>query len=224
MRRDIAIVIPALNEARTIGKIVADLVSSALVIVVDDGSTDGTGDIAREAGAVVVRHPVNRGYERAIESGFSHAAETGALHAITIDADGQHPSELIGEYIAAIDGGAGLVLGVRDRFQRLGEHVFSWVGRILFGVTDPMCGMKAYRLADYRVLGHFDSYGSVGTELMLHALSRGAAARQIAIVTRDRADTPRFDKALRANWRIIRAAMIAVLRYGFRARRRSGTA
>lgn len=213
MRDDLAIIIPALNEAATIGRVVESLGGIGRVIVVDDGSGDETGTIARGKGAEVVRHETNRGYDGALGSGFARADELGCTHAITLDADGQHPADRIAEYLAALDDGADLVLGVRDRLQRFGEHVFAWAARWRFGIRDPLCGMKGYRMTLYRALGHFDSYGSIGTELMLHAAANGARIKQIPLETRDREDAPRFDRLLRANWRILRAMVIGLLRY-----------
>ena len=213
MRDDLAIIIPALNEAATIGRVVGSLGNIGKVIVVDDGSSDATGDIAREMGAEVVRHETNRGYDGALDSGFARAAELGCAYAITLDADGQHPVERIAEYLAALDGGADLVLGIRDRLQRFGEHAFAWTARLRYGIRDPLCGMKGYRMALYRELGHFDSYRSIGTELMLHAAANGAAIVQIPLDTREREDAPRFGRLLRANLRILRAMAIGLSRF-----------
>ncbi|HWK10388.1 MAG TPA: glycosyltransferase family 2 protein, partial [Vicinamibacterales bacterium] len=86
----VAIVIPACNEADVIGEVVAALAASAPwheIILVDDGSRDGTGDRARAAGATVVTHPYNKGNGAAVKSGIRRA--TGDFILI-IDGDGQH--------------------------------------------------------------------------------------------------------------------------------------
>lgn len=214
MRADLAIVIPALNEAATIGEVVEGLAGSGRVIVVDDGSSDGTGTIAGRAGAEVVRHAVNRGYDGAIDSGFARAAELGCEYVITLDADGQHPGELVAAFVDALENGADMVLGVRDRLQRFSERVFAALTRLAYGIRDPLCGMKGYRIGLYRSLGHFDRYGSIGTELMLHGVRGGATVVQVPLETRERQDAPRFDRLLRANWRILRAAFIGLTGIG----------
>ena len=224
MRSDLAIIIPALNEAATIGSIVASLTGTGHVIVVDDGSSDRTGDIARAQGASVVTHAVNRGYDGALNSGFARAAELDCAYAITLDADGQHPAEKIGEFVGALDQGADLVLGVRDRMQRFGESAFAILTRARFGIGDPLCGMKGYRMALYHSRGHFDSYGSIGTELMLFAAANGAKIVQIPLESRERAGAPRFDRLLRANLRILCAAFIGMTRFGVGRRVARGAA
>ncbi|WP_102141713.1 glycosyltransferase family 2 protein [Mycobacterium hubeiense] len=89
---DVWIVVPAFNEASVIGDVISDVRSVfAHVVCVDDGSRDGTGDIALRAGAHVVRHPVNLGQGAAIQTGVEYARrQPGAQVFVTFDADGQH--------------------------------------------------------------------------------------------------------------------------------------
>ena len=209
-RSRVAIVVPALNESRTIGAVVTGALRSGTPIVVDDGSTDDTGDRARAAGATVVRHDANRGYDGALNSGFARAAEIGCEYVITLDADGQHDPSIIDRFIAALDGGADVAVGIRHRRQRIGESLFAMIARVRWGLRDPLCGMKAYRVDVYRELGHFDSYGSIGTELALFAAKRGKRIVQIPLTTRDRADAPRFGRRFSANMRILRAMILGM--------------
>ena len=204
-------VIPALNESATIAAVVAGAVRYGVPIVVDDGSTDDTGAHAEAAGATVVRHPVNRGYDAAINSGFIRAAELDCAYVITLDADGQHDPTTVATFISALVAGADVVVGIRDRRARIGESLFAIAATARFGMRDPLCGMKAYRLEVWKELGHFDSYGSVGTELALFAARRGKKIAQLPVPTRDRADAPRFGRRFRANQRILRALWIGLI-------------
>jgi len=202
-RHRIAVIIPALNESRTVGAVVANAARYGRAVVVDDGSGDDTGAQAAAAGAEVVRHSVNRGYDGALDSGFARAAALGCEYAITMDADGQHNPDILDRFIAALDAGADVVIGRRDRRQRLAEHVFAWVAAAKWGIADPLCGMKGYRMETYRALGHFDCCGSIGTELALHAARAGRTVVQLDVNTRDRSDAPRFDSRFSANKRIL---------------------
>lgn len=209
-RSEVAIVIPAYNEEGTIASVVASVARFGLPVVVDDASTDRTQEAAAGAGAVVVRQSRNGGYDQALNAGFRKASELGAVYVVTFDADGQHPAELIGAFVNALRDSSAVVFGVRPQPARLAERVFGWYCRARFGVRDPLCGMKGYRMSVHSERGYFDSYGSIGTELALHAVKNGCAFSQIAVPIGERADRPRFGRALRANLRIVRAMLLSV--------------
>ena len=84
-----AIVIPAYNEADSIAAVVKAVLAYGTPIVVDDGSSDDTGALATNAGALVVRQEINRGYDAALARGFAKADEIGADIVVSADADGQ---------------------------------------------------------------------------------------------------------------------------------------
>lgn len=89
----IFIVIPAYNEEKTIGAVLKELQSKyANIIVVDDGSSDKTGEIAADCGVIALTHIVNRGQGAALQTGIAYALQTGADVIVTFDADGQHDS------------------------------------------------------------------------------------------------------------------------------------
>jgi len=210
-RSRIAVVIPALNESATIYPIVQAAGKYAVSVVVDDGSTDDTAAQAKKAGAIVVYHDKNYGYDAALNTGFKKAAEIGCEIIITLDADGQHDPSLIQQFIDAIDGGADVVCGVRSERQRIAENIFSWYTTALFGINDPLCGMKAYRTYIYRLLGHFDSHGSIGTELLLYAAKNRFYIAQIPFIVKDRTGKSRFGQVIIGNYKIIRAILISIM-------------
>ena len=211
-RSRVGIVIPALNESATILSVVEMAGKYGIPIVVDDGSTDDTAELAKQAGAVVVSHEQNHGYDAALHTGFEKAARLGSEVIITLDADGQHDPSLIQMFIDRIDAGVDVVVGIRSRRQRFAEHLFAWYTRLRFGIKDPLCGMKAYRTVVYETLGHFDSYGSIGTELMIFAAKTGCRLDQIPFAVRERKGQSRFGRALVGNCKIIRAMVLSVWR------------
>ena len=211
-RPDLAIVIPALNEARTIGRVIEMARNHGTVFVVDDGSTDGTGDIARAAGAVVVRHDTNHGYEATLHDGCAAAVEAGARAMVTIDADGEHDPELLATFRRLlIDENIPLVLGVRPARPRIAETLMGLIFRWRYGISDALCGMKGYHAELFRQNGGFDHVKGVGTELAVQSIRRGSAFREIPVTGAQRADRPRFGKALQANIRIIHS-LVRVMR------------
>ena len=92
---EIIALIPGYNEARFIGDVVKAAAHHIPVIVIDDGSSDGTGGVAALAGAKVLAHTRNQGKGKALLTGFDYAISRGVDAAITLDADGQHdPDEI----------------------------------------------------------------------------------------------------------------------------------
>jgi glycosyltransferase involved in cell wall biosynthesis len=210
-RSQIGIVIPALNESATIESVVRAAGVYGLPIVVDDGSDDNTSAIARDAGAVVVTHPDNCGYDCALNTGCKKAAELGVELIITMDSDGQHDPALITIFSDMIDAGADVVVGIRNHRARFSEHLFAWYTNHRFGIKDPLCGMKAYRKSVYESLGHFDSYGSIGTELMIHAAKNSYQIRQTPVEIRARQGESRFGQIVSANYKIMNALLLTFL-------------
>jgi polyprenyl-phospho-N-acetylgalactosaminyl synthase len=110
------IVIPAFNEAAVIGEVVADVRSVFdHVVCVDDGSRDGTGEIARRAGAHLVRHPINLGQGAAIQTGVEFARSQPGAHVFaTFDADGQHRVKDVAAMVERLSAGdVDIVIGTR---------------------------------------------------------------------------------------------------------------
>ena len=211
-RLKLAIVIPALNEENTIGTIVESILTHGIAIVVDDGSCDNTAKVAKDAGAIVVRHPYNLGYDGALNSGFEKAISMSCDVILTFDADGQHSVALIDDFLSEIDRGADVVVGIRNRRARLSEIIFSWISTKLWNIKDPQCGMKAYRSSVYNRLGYFDSYGSIGTELCIFAAKNNFEIAQVPFEVNERVDEPRFGGSLSANWKVFRAIAFGILK------------
>lgn len=151
------IVIPAYNEASAIDEVVRGATRIAdHVIVVDDGSKDGTSDVASRAGALVVRHVVNRGVGGATGTGLQAALSVGADAIVTMDADGQHRAEDAAELFKRLEAGdIDFVNGSRLKGRKQGSGdmplrrvIYNTIANILtwalFGVwvTDSQCGLR----------------------------------------------------------------------------------
>jgi glycosyltransferase involved in cell wall biosynthesis len=181
----VAIVVPALNESEVIAGVVTCISVYGKAIVVDDGSSDNTGQLAQEAGAIVISHEINRGYDKALASGLEKAVADAFDFAITVDGDGQHESANIETILFELLDGADLVVGIRDRLQRYSESLFSLLARMLWGVSDPLCGMKGYRISKLKSVNSLHSYSSIGTELTIRAVRSGWDIRQVPVEKTD---------------------------------------
>jgi glycosyltransferase involved in cell wall biosynthesis len=128
------ILIPCYEGARTIGDVVLRAKAHGPVLVVDDGSTDGSGNLAEQAGATVLRHPVNRGKGAALATGFAFACRAYADAVVTLDADGQHDPDEIPKLLEAHRAEPrALIIGVRSfaaedmpRRSRIGNRISTW--------------------------------------------------------------------------------------------------
>lgn len=208
----VAIVIPAFNESEAIVSVVTAVSVYGRVIVVNDGSADNTGQLALGAGAIVVEHEFNRGYDMALATGLAKAVEEAFDFAITLDGDGQHQPTDIETILYELLSGADLVVGIRNRFQRFSEGLFSVLAKLLWGISDPLCGMKGYRTSKLESVDSLHSYPSIGTELVIRAVRSGWNIRQIPVTTRDRKDRSRFGEGAYANWVISKAMLMGIFR------------
>jgi glycosyltransferase involved in cell wall biosynthesis len=180
-------VLPAYNEAETVAEVIASLRRHAPmfeVLVVDDGSTDKTRDIARAAGAMVLRHPFNLGIGGAVQSGFVFARERGYDYVIQVDADGQHCPDQIGKLMMAMreDPTLDMVCGsrfmTRDRkypapvSRRTGIHIFAFILSRLVGqrISDPTSGFRLYNRRGIALFArdYPHDYPEVEAVLMVH--------------------------------------------------------
>lgn len=211
MTEKIIAVIPAYNEEKTIGTVVNGLKKFPIeIIVVDDASTDRTGEIAGKQGAIVVTHDANMGYDKTISDGFQEAIQRNPTIIFTFDADGQHLPDDVPKVLMPIQNGeAEVVIGVRPHKQRLSEMLFSLYTKRRIGISDPLCGVKAYSVKAYETVGYFDNLNSIGTELLFNCHTRGFRIKEVAIRMKKRQDKPRFGRVFIANFKIL-LAMIKI--------------
>ena len=188
----VAIVIPAYQAAATVASVVTKARAVAPVYLVDDGSTDGTGDVGRGTGATLLTHTANRGKGAALATGIAAALAAGAEVMVTLDADGQHPPTEIPRLLTPIvDGRADLVLGARERSAAmpLGRRFTNWISARLAtriagqGVADAQTGFRAFtRSVAERVRPAEDRY-EYETAFLLGACDAGFRVTCVAIPT-----------------------------------------
>jgi Glycosyl transferase family 2 len=200
-RGKIAIVIPAYNEAENIGHVLDRMPAQVCgaetsVLVVDDGSHDGTGDEAAKHGAIVARHVINRGGGAALRTGYRLMVESGAEIVVTLDADGQHlPSEMELLVRPVLDGEVDVAHGSRVLGQAESNHFARELGIVFFNrvvsfitrthVTDCSNGYRAVRttVLPQLVLRQEQFHTS---EFMIEAIKRGIPAKEIPITVEQR--------------------------------------
>jgi len=200
-RGRVAILVPAYNEAENIGHVL-DLIPAEVcgmqtaVLVVDDGSRDGTGDVAAEHGAIVARHVINRGGGAALRTGYRLMVDSGAEVVVTLDADGQHlPSEMGRLVEPVLDGEVDVAHGSRVLGRADRNHFARELGIVFFNrlvslitrthVTDCSNGYRAVRttVLPQLVLRQEQFHTS---EFMIEAIKRGIPAKEVPITVERR--------------------------------------
>ncbi len=171
-------VIPCLNEQEAIGDVVARVRHFLpAVVVVDDGSADRTGQIAKVAGATVLRHETTAGKGAALRTGWQHARGKGAAWSLNLDGDGQHSPDDIPQFLECADRtAAALVAGNRmtntTGMPWLRRQVNVWMSRrlsILAGhsMPDTQCGFRLMNLASWSELHPAANHFEIESEIML---------------------------------------------------------
>ncbi|HSL23017.1 MAG TPA: glycosyltransferase family 2 protein [Vicinamibacterales bacterium] len=190
----VSVLIPAYDEAAVIGDVVARVRAAGPwreVIVIDDGSTDGTSERACAAGATVIRHPYNKGNGAAVKSGIRRAMGEFIL---IVDADGQHQPEdarrlveLLGDYDLVIGARAPETQATVGR--RAGNTLLNWLAGYLTGTTIPdlTSGFRAARRSALREFIHLLPNGfSTPTTTTMAFLKAGYSVRFVPVEARPR--------------------------------------
>ncbi len=195
------VIVPAWNERRNIVHTIAEIREASEdydVVVVDDGSVDGTGDAARDAGATVLTLPFNLGVGGAMRTGFTYAQRMGYGRAIQVDADGQHNPADIARVLAGLES-ADISIGAR--FSDVGDYAgrgprrwamvvlarfVSLVARVR--LTDVTSGFRAAgpRAIDQYVAYYPAEYLGDTLDSLIAALHSGLTVTQVPVAMRPR--------------------------------------
>jgi glycosyltransferase involved in cell wall biosynthesis len=205
----VSIVIPCLNESATVGACVhvardalASLDEHGEVIVVDNGSSDGSPELAEAAGARVLREP-RRGYGRAYLTGFAAARGD---YLVMGDADLTYDFNDAARFVAELDAGADLVIGNRMGSIRPGAMpwLHQYVGNPLMtrlvqrlyrtDIGDVWCGMRAFRREAYDAIGLTSNGMEFALQMIVRSTQRGLDVREIPIVLHPRGGESKLDK------------------------------
>ncbi len=192
---EITIGIPAYNEEKNISVIIQKLQKiTNKIIVCDDGSTDSTGDIAKEMGASVIQHEKNLGYGAAIRSIFLKAREEKSELLITMDSDGQHRIEDIKTIVEPLKNGqADLVIGSRflnndgknvPKYRKVGIKILTKLANTSMeqNITDSQSGFRGYGKQVIDEITPSDTGMGVSNEILIKASKKGFQIVEVPIV------------------------------------------
>ena len=190
-------ILPAFNEEISIGSMILHAREHAeMVLVVDDGSSDRTAELARFAGAEVICHPKNMGKGAALRTGFALAGQNGAKVIVTMGTDGQHDPEEISKLVAPIlQGEADMVNGSRymngkDRntpfYRRIGQNLLDKATNLNCGlhITDTQSGFRAFSKDSIGVFGFKSNGLAIESEMLEDAANAGLKIKEVEIGVR----------------------------------------
>lgn len=188
------IVIPVYNEAAAIGWLVADLKKRRYdVLVIDDGSVDNSGAIAREKGALVITHEVRKGKGLSLRDGFDYAVRQNYDAVITMDGDGQHAVEDIPQFIEkAKEAGTSIVTGSRMQNHAGMPWVRLWVNGLMSAVIsslckqnipDTQCGFRLISVPILRQIRLSSSDFEIESEVLIKASKKGFKIHSVPVKT-----------------------------------------
>ncbi len=197
MNGEILVILPAYNEELSIGNMVLRARQHAdHIIVVDDGSTDHTSEVAKLAGAEIIRHTFNKGKGAALKTGFEEASRIGAKVIVTMDADGQHDPEEISKLIGPIIAGqADVVNGSRylngnggntPFYRRIGQNVLDKATNLNSGlnITDTQSGFRAFAKHALPTFKFKQSGFGIESEMLMEAANAGLKIKELGIEVR----------------------------------------
>jgi len=213
------VIISAFNEAETLPAVLGALTDTAAdldVLVIDDGSTDETTRVAREAGVTVLELPYNLGIGGALRTGFRYAVEHGYERAVQLDADGQHDPALIASLLAGLDE-ADLVIGSRfageatsydpGRTRRRAMRILQMTLRMLSGrqFTDTSSGFRAFNrpMLEYFAVNYPAEYME-SVEALMAAHYGGFTIREIPTDMAERQGGEASNRSIKLAYHYIR--------------------
>jgi glycosyltransferase involved in cell wall biosynthesis len=203
---DTVVFVPAWNEEANLPAVLTELRSvlpEADVLVIDDGSTDATAEVARDAGATVVSFGENRGLRAGIAAGYREAAERGYAFCGRVDADGQHPAEELARLLELVRSGTcDVAVGSRfaegegyddDRYvpspsRRFGIGLLQKAMHLRLGrpFHDPTSGMAAVNAKAMPVMAAPYVSGAPEVEALLRLKAEGLRVEEVAVHMRER--------------------------------------
>jgi len=227
--RDAIVIMPCYNEARNIKVVLTSLLQMDFnidVLVVNDGSTDGTLNQLRGLEVKVVSHPFNMGYGAALQTGFKYAASNGYQYIVQLDSDGQHDVKYVKTILDKLrEGEVDLVIGSRFlngakqmRFgftKKIAVGFFKYIIRVLGKkkLTDPTSGYKGM---SRRLFSFYSRMGSFpndfpDADVLIKTLRLGFKLDEVSVEMRDRTDGVSMHSGLKPIYYMIKVTLSIII-------------
>ena len=172
MQSKFIIAVPVFNEEKTLRNIILKCKNYGDLIFINDCSTDKSIEIIKKYKVKSIDHKYNLGYEASILSGFLYAKKKKYKYLIFIDADGELPTRNLKKIKKILEKNIDIVIGVRDKKNRILERLFSLISYLFWGIKDPMCGMKGYNIKKISNIKKNFTTKTFATEILFKLLKK----------------------------------------------------
>ena len=205
-KNKVIILIPSHNEIKTLEKICLEIKKLRLkFLVIDDASNDGTLLWLKKKKINYIKNKKNIGYESSIITGINYIIKNFDLkYLITFDADGEHQTKDLIRVIKRLKHkNVDMVIGNRNKFNRLSEHILSFLFFIKFGVKDPLSGFKAYSVQKLKKIKNKINAKFYLVDIITLFKTKNFSIKNIHIKTKRRTDKSRVGNILFTNIKIL---------------------
>lgn len=207
------ILIPAYNEKDNLKKFLASLKKKFKVLIIDDGSIDGTKEYLKKNKINFLRNQKNKGYEKSLLKGFSYLIKKNNVeHILTMDADGQHrisSIDRIYEYLIKND--LDLVIGSRSKKNRIIEKIISFFFYLKYNLSDPLSGFKIYKKKKLKEINLKNIKNLFLLDLIIFFKNKNFKIKNFKIQTSIRLDKPRIGNFFNSYFKMIKILFYLLL-------------
>ncbi len=206
-RNSYVAIIPSYNEAQTLPGIVREILKKNIqVIVIDDYSTDNSYKLFQNSEIIFLRNSKRLGYEKSLNRGFKIAKKKKFKYLVTFDADGQQNIKDIKRIFKKLVKGKNmLVVGERNKKQRILEYLFSIYTSKFFNISDPLSGLKAINLKKIRFKIDDSPFSYSGTHILLQCIIKNLKHDTIKINMNKRIGKSRYGNFFSSNIKIFKS-------------------
>lgn len=208
-RNSYVAIIPSYNEAQTLPGIVREILKKNIqVIVIDDCSTDNSYKLLQNFEIIFLRNSKRLGYEKSLNRGFKIAKKKKFKYLVTFDADGQQNIKDINRIFQKLVKGKNmLVVGERNKKQRVLEYLFSMYTSKFFKIGDPLSGLKAINLKKIRFKIDNSPFSHSGTHILLQCIIKNLKHDKIKINMNKRIGKSRYGNFFSSNIKIFKSLL-----------------
>lgn len=217
--KELIIIIPAYNEEKNIKKVITSFQKFCEILVIDDCSSDRTGKIAEKYSDYYIKNKNNIGYDFSLRKAFKYVLKNlkNKKFIVTCDGDGQHTAQNLKSLFKYLNNkDFSILLGKRDKFNRISEHVISFFSKKFLNIDDPYTGLKIYRIVKIKkkFLNLKFNIDTIGLFFLLICKKNEIKEKKIFIKKKNKKSS--FGDGISINFKLIKTFLWIYFRFLFK--------